>query len=147
MTTLAKILLFFFFQAEDGIRDFHVTGVQTCALPISLLAGRGVVDRGSLFTGPGSRTERSTTWDGETGRRPAGRTTGSGHTRRARRARPRAARPSGSRPGRPSGPPRGPPRRPGRARRPPPPRRPRPRRSPSRKPRLRPRPPPRRRPW
>src|SRR5207302_7369175 len=28
-------LFFFFFQAEDGIRDFHVTGVQTCALPIS----------------------------------------------------------------------------------------------------------------
>src|SRR5690606_40989454 len=28
------IVLFFFFQAEDGIRDFHVTGVQTCALPI-----------------------------------------------------------------------------------------------------------------
>src|SRR5690606_39992164 len=27
-------LHFFFFQAEDGIRDFHVTGVQTCALPI-----------------------------------------------------------------------------------------------------------------
>src|SRR5207302_8133831 len=27
---------FFFFLAEDGIRDFHVTGVQTCALPISL---------------------------------------------------------------------------------------------------------------
>src|SRR5690606_9895016 len=27
---------FFFFQAEDGIRDFHVTGVQTCALPIYL---------------------------------------------------------------------------------------------------------------
>src|SRR5690606_40833881 len=25
-----------FFQAEDGIRDFHVTGVQTCALPICL---------------------------------------------------------------------------------------------------------------
>src|SRR5690625_6748070 len=25
---------FFFFQAEDGIRDGHVTGVQTCALPI-----------------------------------------------------------------------------------------------------------------
>src|SRR5690606_40553989 len=25
---------FFFFQADDGIRDFHVTGVQTCALPI-----------------------------------------------------------------------------------------------------------------
>src|SRR5690625_6152128 len=27
---------FFFFQAEDGIRDGHVTGVQTCALPISM---------------------------------------------------------------------------------------------------------------
>src|SRR5439155_13646400 len=27
---------FFFFQAEDGIRDGHVTGVQTCALPIYL---------------------------------------------------------------------------------------------------------------
>src|SRR2546427_3056503 len=29
------IFLFFFFQAEDGIRDLTVTGVQTCALPIS----------------------------------------------------------------------------------------------------------------
>src|SRR6266508_6345631 len=28
-------MIFFFFQAEDGIRDGHVTGVQTCALPIS----------------------------------------------------------------------------------------------------------------
>src|SRR5690606_5483022 len=28
-------LFFFFFEAEDGIRDFHVTEVQTCALPIS----------------------------------------------------------------------------------------------------------------
>src|SRR5690606_12075244 len=28
----------FFFQAEDGIRDFHVTGVQTCALPICVIA-------------------------------------------------------------------------------------------------------------
>src|SRR5690606_40119040 len=31
-------LLFFFFQADDGIRDFHVTGVQTCALPIYTLS-------------------------------------------------------------------------------------------------------------
>src|SRR2546427_2183466 len=30
---------FFFFQAEDGIRDLTVTGVQTCALPIWPLAG------------------------------------------------------------------------------------------------------------
>src|SRR5256885_5021985 len=29
-----SIVLFFFFQAEDGIRDYKVTGVQTCALPI-----------------------------------------------------------------------------------------------------------------
>src|SRR5712691_6243912 len=28
------MFLFFFFQAEDGIRDLTVTGVQTCALPI-----------------------------------------------------------------------------------------------------------------
>ena len=30
-------LYFFFFQAEDGIRDRDVTGVQTCALPSSLI--------------------------------------------------------------------------------------------------------------
>src|SRR5256885_851605 len=29
------VVYFFFFQAEDGIRDYKVTGVQTCALPIS----------------------------------------------------------------------------------------------------------------
>ena len=28
------VFFFFFFQAEDGIRDWSVTGVQTCALPI-----------------------------------------------------------------------------------------------------------------
>src|SRR2546430_7946128 len=32
------MIVFFFFQAEDGIRDLTVTGVQTCALPISLHA-------------------------------------------------------------------------------------------------------------
>src|SRR5437660_7074497 len=31
------VFVFFFFQAEDGIRDGHVTGVQTCALPIFVL--------------------------------------------------------------------------------------------------------------
>src|SRR5688572_21839719 len=31
--------MFFFFQAEDGIRDLTVTGVQTCALPISFEVG------------------------------------------------------------------------------------------------------------
>src|SRR2546430_9484358 len=34
----AILCCFFFFQAEDGIRDLTVTGVQTCALPISLPA-------------------------------------------------------------------------------------------------------------
>src|SRR5207253_7339201 len=33
-------VFYFFFQAEDGIRDGHVTGVQTCALPISLSTSR-----------------------------------------------------------------------------------------------------------
>src|SRR5690606_40563653 len=32
-----RLMHLFFFQAEDGIRDFHVTRVQTCALPISLI--------------------------------------------------------------------------------------------------------------
>src|SRR5256885_13405119 len=41
MTKKAIVIdaLFFFFQAEDGIRDYKVTGVQTCALPISGTAG------------------------------------------------------------------------------------------------------------
>src|SRR3712207_9201062 len=35
------MLLYFFFQAEDGIRDIGVTGVQTCALPIFGAASNG----------------------------------------------------------------------------------------------------------
>src|SRR5256885_11961943 len=35
MTQASSMWLYFFFQAEDGIRDYKVTGVQTCALPIS----------------------------------------------------------------------------------------------------------------
>src|SRR5690606_39826257 len=53
----------FFFQAEDGIRDFHVTGVQTCALPISPSGGSTSgaasdtptpVRRGASAAGPGN---------------------------------------------------------------------------------------------
>src|SRR5690606_30644731 len=36
----------FFFQAEDGIRDFHMTGVQTCALPIYI--GENIIENNSL---------------------------------------------------------------------------------------------------
>src|SRR2546426_11723462 len=48
-TPSASICLFFF-QAEDGIRDYKVTGVQTCALPISrgAPAGGGRPDPGHL---------------------------------------------------------------------------------------------------
>src|SRR2546428_9985638 len=35
---ILRLRFFFFFQAEDGIRDLIVTGVQTCALPISVEA-------------------------------------------------------------------------------------------------------------
>src|SRR5690349_10923546 len=52
------ILVGFFFQAEDGIRDLYVTGVQTCALPISaddirrlLGATRALVARPCLHVG------------------------------------------------------------------------------------------------
>src|SRR5689334_23966130 len=41
-------MVFFFFQAEDGIRDGTVTGVQTCALPISLAVGATSI----LWPGP-----------------------------------------------------------------------------------------------
>src|SRR5206468_9652616 len=40
LRTRAMKILFFFFQAEDGIRDLIVTGVQTCALPISTAQNR-----------------------------------------------------------------------------------------------------------
>src|SRR5436305_4023680 len=38
--TFFFVFFFFFFQAEDGIRDADVTGVQTCALPISASSRR-----------------------------------------------------------------------------------------------------------
>src|SRR5256886_10473759 len=66
--------LFFFFQAEDGIRDLTVTGVQTCALPIwcRLHAGReredihGSEDGGAgeavRGEGPGCRGDAGEAW-------------------------------------------------------------------------------------
>src|SRR5437763_2926943 len=46
----------FFFQAEDGIRDTSVTGVQTCALPISR---RIKMETVSVLIGPGARGDGS----------------------------------------------------------------------------------------
>src|SRR5207249_6325564 len=45
------LFFFFFFQAEDGIRDRNVTGVQTCALPISCggVNGDGIVNIGDAL--------------------------------------------------------------------------------------------------
>src|SRR2546428_8954212 len=40
-----RCVIFFFFQAEDGIRDLIVTGVQTCALPISRAPTLGLTTR------------------------------------------------------------------------------------------------------
>src|SRR5207237_2112490 len=60
----AKILreiLIFFFQAEDGIRDSSVTGVQTCALPIYLAVGAG---RGAAPAGVGAGTGAAAGDDG-----------------------------------------------------------------------------------
>src|SRR3712207_8951296 len=52
-----KVSFVFFFQAEDGIRDIGVTGVQTCALPICkttlirALVGDAALAAGKLSTG------------------------------------------------------------------------------------------------
>ena len=46
----------FFFQAEDGMRDYKVTGVQTCALPISGVTGGSLLD-GVRFRGDFAETE------------------------------------------------------------------------------------------
>src|SRR2546422_9462405 len=55
----STFLIFFFFQAEDGIRDVAVTGVQTCALPLArvsaprALGGTGTGNvQGFLFERP-----------------------------------------------------------------------------------------------
>src|SRR5262249_58965442 len=63
-------LLVFFFQAEDGIRDWSVTGVQTCALPISVRPDPGPgADRDELGgTGAGRDDETAERGGGLPGR-------------------------------------------------------------------------------
>src|SRR5256885_11846283 len=54
MCYIILFYFFFFFQAEDGIRDYKVTGVQTCALPICLFFLRKSFDEiGCHRTGHG----------------------------------------------------------------------------------------------
>src|SRR5256885_5384242 len=48
-----RLLFFFFFQAEDGIRDYKVTGVQTCALPIFVLHDGPPYPTGEIHLGTG----------------------------------------------------------------------------------------------
>src|SRR5260370_23816530 len=105
----------FFFQAEDGIRDSSVTGVQTCALPISFINKKGgaVYESGAGIGSPqisprerrcGCRVTPASWWEPRRlGARPA-KSAGKGrrHPRngrfnaRARRSRPRAAHLRGS---------------------------------------------------
>src|SRR2546429_2923079 len=49
MRGVCSCLSFFFFQAEDGIRDVAVTGVQTCALPILASMSRRAIARKLAF--------------------------------------------------------------------------------------------------
>src|SRR3712207_8744373 len=49
-------MLFFFFQAEDGIRDIGVTGVQTCALPIFEVSEQWAIRNPDLYVA-GQRVE------------------------------------------------------------------------------------------
>src|SRR5690606_39388446 len=62
----------FFFQAEDGIRVFHVTGVQTCALPIWCTVGTWV----DAVAGPGRNNHPPTPGVGQCAPGTASRTSG-----------------------------------------------------------------------
>src|SRR5207249_8727433 len=58
------VCVFFFFQAEDGIRDRNVTGVQTCALPISLALTLGALALGGLTADTRAAPDASNTCTG-----------------------------------------------------------------------------------
>src|SRR5256885_5208487 len=71
LTTVAgadRLLSFFFFQAEDGIRDYKVTGVQTCALPIFTARSSPSAATTTSFTTPGRRRPRAATTPRSEGR-------------------------------------------------------------------------------
>src|SRR2546430_2982015 len=75
----AAVCFFFFFKAEDGIRDLTVTGVQTCALPISLAASDSVhaaTDPASAFLALGKHARGFHGTSGVGPSRPSGRPRG-----------------------------------------------------------------------
>src|SRR3712207_9273019 len=67
---VGELVCCFFFQAEDGIRDIGVTGVQTCALPISCWNGRRPMARTAAWSSIWSG--RSCPTGGENGREAGG---------------------------------------------------------------------------
>src|SRR2546425_11049921 len=85
--------VFFFFQAEDGIRDKLVTGVQTCALPISSISG-GSPSRRPRNGGFRRRTLRLSAWSwcGSTSLARGRRDAPSHYDRQDARARKRVGR-------------------------------------------------------
>src|SRR5256884_9746211 len=89
------MVVFFFFQAEDGIRDVAVTGVQTCALPIACCAPTGP-SRSSLLPQADSIEEHAEAQEqtvgeeirmGDVAERPEQRRLLGKRVRRAQRAR------------------------------------------------------------
>src|SRR5689334_23880001 len=64
-----RFILFFFYQAEDGIRDGTATGLQTCALPIWLawdcFENQGLVLPSALELGRGGRTLKDVGYDAD----------------------------------------------------------------------------------
>src|SRR2546430_5696360 len=56
---IVAVRFVFFFQAEDGIRDLTVTGVQTCALPISSATPRAAASSGALVPRFGPSASRA----------------------------------------------------------------------------------------
>src|SRR5690606_40678962 len=77
---LSTAIFCFFFQAEDGIRYFHVTGVQTCALPICPPGSR----RPGPHTWRPTRCAPHVPYARLPRRRPTGRPTAASRRRRSR---------------------------------------------------------------
>src|SRR5438874_9318235 len=83
MCLVVLFIFFFFFQAEDGIRDLYVTGVQTCALPIwSPYDSTGAIDdsRGGRKIDPLARSS----YEGTNGTAPRPRAPRARRRRRSR---------------------------------------------------------------